>query len=637
MKKAKETEVEAYEFIRRQLRDLGWSVRDPSKVGTGQVWTQNQCLAHAQIKAALGQMRPENIVKLSENVLWIIEAKASRRQLDQAIQEAVDDYAVKINDSPGQVRAFLATGVAGSEELGYLIRTKALIGGKWNDVTINGQIATGLLSPQQTAVLLRGQISDVHDFIPPPLLFLNAAQRINEILHGGGIERNDRAKTIAALLLSVIEEPPNLDTSLSVLIADINARSDSVLKKHEKPEFAPFVRLIPPSNSDNHVKFKTALVMTIQELLNLNIQAAMNSSNDVLGQFYEVFLKYGNGAKEIGIVLTPRHITRFAVEAVGISSEDIVYDPACGTGGFLVAAFDHVRRNTPAQVQIERFKKYNIFGSESASTVATLAIVNMIFRGDGKNNIDERDAFSTFLKKHTVKGNASAIATAIKPPKGEEAVTRVLMNPPFASKGSEKEYRFVSQALSTMVDGKILFSLLPLGPLFGAHDEKTWRKDELLASHTLLAVISLPEELFYPAAQKQVAAIIVKKGIPHPPKQDVFWARIAHDGHLKLKSKRLPAAELRPPRIEKDQLPEVLPLLQAFIPHPGSNSVNIPMFCKTAPIDYSDPLLELVPEAYLDTEPLTEEILRMAVDDMARQTAAFLVRFGKETTAEDYK
>ena len=37
----------------------------------------------------------------------------------------------------------------------------------------------------------------------------------------------------------------------------------------------------------------------------------MRSGKDVLGKFYEVFLKYGNGAKEIGIVLTPRHITRF--------------------------------------------------------------------------------------------------------------------------------------------------------------------------------------------------------------------------------------------------------------------------------------------------------------------------------------
>jgi len=81
----------------------------------------------------------------------------------------MDDYARPINNLPGQTRAFLATGVAGSEELGYLIRTKALIGGKWEEVTINGQIATGLLSPAQAGILLRGQVSDVHDFAPPAI------------------------------------------------------------------------------------------------------------------------------------------------------------------------------------------------------------------------------------------------------------------------------------------------------------------------------------------------------------------------------------------------------------------------------------------------------------------------------------
>ena len=97
---------------------------------------------------------------------------------------------------------------------------------------------------------------------------------------------------MAALLLSVIDEPPNLDTKLSVLIGEINARSEAVLRQHSKPDFAPFVKILPPTNATNHVKFKAALVRTIQELHNLNIRSAMNSSTDVLGQFYEVFLKY---------------------------------------------------------------------------------------------------------------------------------------------------------------------------------------------------------------------------------------------------------------------------------------------------------------------------------------------------------
>lgn len=634
--KAADTEVEAYDYIRRQLRDVGWKVKNPS-TGDGQVWTQNQCFAHPEIKQALGKARPENIVHVSINRIWIIEAKASRGSLDKAIEEAQHFYAEKINAQPGKLRAVLATGVAGTEDLGYLVRTKIWLDGKWHDVTINGQIATGFLSPEQARFLIQENVSDVHEYSPPQRQFLSAAERINGILHTGGINKNDRAKTMAALLLSVIDEPPNLDTKLSVLIGDINSRCEAILKQNGKPDFSPFVKILPPTNTTNHVKFKAALVKTIQELLNLNIRSAMNSSTDVLGQFYEVFLKYGNGAKEIGIVLTPRHITRFAVEAVGISSEDVVLDPACGTGGFLVAAFDYVRENSTPQ-QTERFKKYNIFGIEQESAVAALAIVNMIFRGDGKNNITEGNCFSTYLTKKSVRGHSTAVYVGQQPKPGDEPITRVLMNPPFALKGgTDKEYRFVSQALAQMADGKILFALLPLNCLFGARDEKVWRRDDLLAKNTLLAVVSLPDELFYPAAQKQVAAVIVKKGIPHPKNQSVFWARVEKDGHIKSKSKRLSASEFSPPRNEPNQLPLVLPVLQNFIAHPEMVKCNEAKLYKTAPIDFSDPLLELLPEAYLDTEPVSASELKKAVDDMARQTAAFLVRFGLESTIDKFE
>ena len=340
-----------------------------------------------------------------------------------------------LSTTPRQINAVLASGVAGNEELGYSIRTKVLVGGAWTDVTINGQVATGLLSPQQTKTLLESQASDIHDFVPPQLLFLKAAERINAILHIGGINKNERAKTMAALLLSVIEEPPSLETKLSVLINDINTRSAETLAQHGKPEFAPFVHILPPSNTTNHVKFKAALVKTMQELQNLNIRSAMNSSTDVLGQFYEVFLKVWEWNKEIGVVLTPRHITRFAVDAIGVSSDDIVYDPCCGTEGPslpLSIMFDATARRFKKIVS----KNSIYFGIEQESAVAALAIVNMIFRGDGKNNIEEGNAFSTFLKKKPLTNHVSASYTDKKPEPGNEGVTRVLMNPPFALKGS---------------------------------------------------------------------------------------------------------------------------------------------------------------------------------------------------------
>lgn len=630
--RAPDTEVEAYEFIRKELRRLGWVVKNPSRATGGEVWTQNQCFAHPEIKQALGMARPENIVKLAEEHVWVIEAKAARKKIDIAIAEAVDDYAKPINDGPGRVRAVMATGVAGNEEAGYLIKTKVKLGSTWRDVTMNGQVATGLLSPEEARGLIREGVSDIREYAPDQWVFLQAAERTNEFLHIGGINKNDRAKTMAALLLAVLDDPPpNVNASLRVLVGEINSRSEAILRAKGKADFAPFVHILPPTNTTNHVKFKNAIVRTIQQLLNLNIRSAMNSSTDVLGQFYEVFLRYGNGAKEIGIVLTPRHVTRFAVEAVGVSNTDVVLDPACGTGGFLVAAFDHVRR-TSTKVQTDAFRRRNLFGIEQESYVAVLAIVNMIFRGDGRNNIVEGNCFTTWLKRRTVNGHASAAYAEHRPEQGHEAVTRVLMNPPF--KSDEKEYRFVSQALSVMADGGILFSLLPMDCMFGAHEEKEWRRNVLLAKHTLLAVLSFSHELFYPAALKQVIGIIVKKGFPHPREQPVYWARINRDGHLKLKSRRLPATQMKPPRDEPNHLLELLPSLQRFVTHPGSVDVNVPMLCKTTPIDFEDPLLELLPEAYIDTPTPSSEGIRRAVDELARETATFLIRFKKEGLAE---
>ncbi|MGY3371768.1 type I restriction enzyme M protein [Bradyrhizobium sp. GM2.4] len=631
--KPSETEVEAYEFIRQRLRDLGWIVKDPSKGAGGQVWTQNQCLGDAHIKNSFGKVRPENVVKLSERSLWIIEAKQNRKDLAKALQEATDFYGDKINSSPGQYKAILATGVAGNEASGYLMRTAVRVDGKWRTVTINKKEATGLLSPDDVRVLLQDGGADVHEFAPPQWLFISAAERINEILHAGGINKEQRARTMAALLLSVIDEPPNLETSLQVLIGEINARSEAELSSNGKPEFAPFVRILVPTNNTNHAKFKNALVRTILELQNLNIRSAMNSSTDVLGQFYEVFLKYGNGAKEIGIVLTPRHVTRFAVEAIGVGPTDIVLDPACGTGGFLVAAFDYVRRNS-TKSQLDRFKKYNLFGIEQESYVAVLAIVNMIFRGDGKHNITEGNCFSTYMSAKSVNGHSSARFSKTLPATNSAPVTRVLMNPPFALRDSEKEYRFVSRALDLMSDGGILFALLPLDALFGSREEKVWRRDELLKKHTLLSVVTLPDELFYPTALKQVAGVIIKKGVAHPVEQDVFWGRIAEDGLLKIKSKRLPGVEMRPPRSVPDDIPKLLPSLRSFVAHPGSVAVNEPMLCKTTPIDYDDPLLELVPEAYIESKPVTKADIEKAADDLVRETASFLIRFRKESIAD---
>lgn len=614
---ALESEVEAYRFILNQLKELGWIVRPPDRVAGGQVWTQNQCLAHPEIKKCLGLARPENIVRITETKLWVIEAKSKRSQLKQALAEAAEAYAEKI-EAGKSLTVPLITGVAGNEATGYEIRTRLKVKGTYQPVTINGAEATGLLDERTIKALIESGNPNIADFTVNEAVFLKSAENINRTLHTGGINKNDRARVMAALLLSLLDAAlVDVDSDVPVLIEDINSRTKSVLRKHGKLEFHPFVRIEPPTSSENHVKFKAAIVRTLQELSNLSIKSAMNSGTDVLGKFYEVFLRYGNGAKEIGIVLTPRHITRFAVDTIGVTHNDTVLDPACGTGGFLVAAFDHVRRAATTE-QINRFKRQNLFGIEQESYVAALAIVNMIFRGDGKNNIVEANCFTKFLRRSSEKDRVAEYTSA-PPEAGEEPITRVFMNPPFALKKSdEHEWKFVQSALKSLAPGGVLFAVVPMSVVTEGGSAGSWRRP-MLDHHTLLAVVSFPEELFYPVAI-QTVGVVLRKGTPHRKDQKVLWARISNDGFRKSKGKRLPIKEGK-----TDDLKIVAPHLRAFINDPTYNVPNISELITAAPVDYSDPILELCPEAYLESHVPSQTELFSRLDQQVRENVGAIV------------
>lgn len=396
------TEHDAYHFIEENLKNLGWDTRCPPN---GRVYTQNECLNHPEIQRAFGARRPENIVKISETKYWVIEAKKEHSNLQLAVEEARGRIK-EINESSNTIEGKIISGVAGNREDGYLIKNEYYDGTDFKTITINGKEASGLLSPENVETIISQDSPDIEDIVIDEALFLSKAERINEILHNGAINKNYRARVMAALLLSMVDvTPPNIDASPRGLIRDINARVVNVLEEEGKPEFKDLITITLPPSPDNHVKFKKALVETIQELNILNIRSAMNSGADVLGKFYEVFLKYGNGAKEIGIVLTPRHITKFAVEVLNVNVNDIVFDPTCGTGGFLVSSFDYVKGNANPE-QIDKFKEYNLFGIEQEPEVVALAVVNMIFRGDGKNNIKEGSCFHNNIVK-TIKDGVS--------------------------------------------------------------------------------------------------------------------------------------------------------------------------------------------------------------------------------------
>jgi len=568
--KAIDSEVDAYAYIKENLKLLGWDARNPGRHPAGQVYTQTECHAHPAIKAALGLDRPENIVKITDTIFWVIEAKRTHKELDKAVAEA-EGYAEAINDK-GVVKALFVSGVAGNRTDMYLTRTRFLVDGKFRSITFNSKNITSLISPEVARTVMESG-PDIRDVPVDENLFLLKAEKINQILHLGAINKDYRARVMAALLLALVDESlPDMDASPAVLIKDINNRAEEVLTRQSKAEFYEYVRLALPAAKDNHIKFKAALVQTMQELQNLNIRSAMDSGTDVLGKFYEVFLKYGNGAKEIGIVLTPRQITRFAVDVLNVSDHDIVYDPCCGTAGFLIAAFDSVKRSY-STAQVNRFKKNNLFGVDQDSAVVSLAVVNMIFRGDGKNNIIEGNAFAKNLIRRSTTSGVTARYAKHAPTPEETAVTRVLMNPPFALRSDdEKEYKFIDAALRQMQDGGLLFSVLPYSAMVKSGDYQLWR-EQLLENHTLLSVVTFPPDLFYPVGVHTVG-VFIKKGTAHPADQNVLWIRAINDGFIKVKGKRL--ASLR----GKNDCLTIAPTLKAFVLNPSHPVQNILQFQK---------------------------------------------------------
>ena len=176
-----------------------------------------------------------------------------------------------------------------------------------------------------------------------------------------------------------------------------------------------------------------------------------NSNYDIIGKFYEEFLRYAGVANvKKGIVLTPRHITALFTELIDLKVNDVFLDPACGTGAFLISAMNKLidiiqKSEIPnKEERITEIKKYQLIGFEKNATMYSLAISNMLFRGDGKSHISYCDYFSD---------EADEILKSLQTNKDHPiAPTIGFINPPYGGKDNKdnptkKEIQFLTRML----------------------------------------------------------------------------------------------------------------------------------------------------------------------------------------------
>ena len=140
---------------------MGWNTRNPERANGGQLYTQQECLDHPEIAAGLARQRPEYVIKVLEDSFWVIEAKGSHSQIDDAVNESIG-YATDINKST-LVKARLVTGVAGNDDDGYLVNTLFIRNnGRIEQVRYNGRNITGFLSPEQARYLVTNDTPELN-------------------------------------------------------------------------------------------------------------------------------------------------------------------------------------------------------------------------------------------------------------------------------------------------------------------------------------------------------------------------------------------------------------------------------------------------------------------------------------------
>lgn len=244
------------------------------------------------------------------------------------------------------------------------------------------------------------------------------------------------------------------------------------------------------------------------------------SSEDILGRFYGEFMSYSGGdGQTLGIVLTPRHITDLFCELLQVSPNDKVFDPACGTGGFLVASMHHMLEQVDPddQVTINNIKKNQIHGIEIQNYMFSIATTNMILRGDGKSNIESAD----FLKQNPAQLQLNGYTVG-------------MLNPPY-SQGSTKnpdmyEIVFTEQLLNSMVEGGRVAVIVPQSTMTGKTAVEKETKKNILKNHTLEGVITLNKDTFYNVGTNPCIAVFTA-GVPHQEDKITKFINFENDGY----------------------------------------------------------------------------------------------------------
>ncbi len=266
----------------------------------------------------------------------------------------------------------------------------------------------------------------------------------------------------------------------------------------------------------------------------------VGTGDDIKGTVYEVFLK-STLRGEFDQYFTPRELVDFMVKCADPDIGDVILDPACGSGGFLIQAFNYVNKkiNNSNTSEIDNNNKFMalidkcLWGHEADYDLHVLAKINLIMHGDGWNNIYQGDT----LKSDKIPNNHFDLVLANPPFTIAYTFSDVLSKYELGvgKRSEELDVLFVEKSLMALKPGNDMYIVLPEGLL--NIKKYSYFREWLLQKTDMLMSISLPEGAFIPfggSVSKTCILGVRKKGREEdnyaPPKY-VFLGKALEVGY----------------------------------------------------------------------------------------------------------
>ena len=318
----------------------------------------------------------------------------------------------------------------------------------------------------------------------------------------------------------------------------------------------------------------TVLTQVVSQLNDLHLD---HVEADTKGDLFEHVLRQIRQAGELGQFRTPRHIIRAIVELVDPRIGETVYDPAAGTAGFLVAAWDHIRLansspdgieeveadgktiqrglgDTLSRKAVKRLQEATFYGADVDPQMVRLATMNLTLRGLDNVRIVRRDALTRSLDR-------AAKAELGMPPNGFDVI---LANPPFSGRldqdrivedvkvgrTGQTELLFLQYMLNHLKESGRCGVVVPEGVLFSSKSAHRELRRRLVENNSVEAVLSLPGGAFNPYSGVKTSVLVLRKG---GATGRIMFLHAENDGF------KLDANHDQP--IEEDDLPS---LIEAF-------------------------------------------------------------------------